>query len=57
MVNVKLKDLLTEKNIIKERQISFRDGRSTLDHLLRLETDIKKSQVRKQLQKFKRYKW
>ncbi|CAG2219025.1 unnamed protein product [Mytilus edulis] len=48
MVNVRLKHLLTEKNIINETQSGFREGRSTLDHLLRLETDIKKAKVRKQ---------
>ena len=48
MVNVRLVYLIESENLIKNNQSGFRKGRSTLDHLVRLETEIKKAQARKQ---------
>ena len=46
MVKARLERLLESKNIINPLQSGFRKGRSTLDHLVRLQHDVLKSKNR-----------
>lgn len=48
MVNERLKYIIEKNNIIKDNQSGFRKGRSTIDHLIRLETEIQKAKARNQ---------
>ncbi len=46
MINERLKYFLEKNEIINPFQSGFREGRSTLDQLLRLQHDVKKSQLK-----------
>lgn len=48
MVNVRLVYHLESKNILKNNQSGFRKGRSTIDHLVRLESEIQKAKANNQ---------